>query len=210
MMFSNTDTKLPVMDIITAYNEETQSIHRDTTFCVSVFDSLAMQLNAKKFGNDVAFFLTLPSEPIFYFDSERTAGDSYVKGMLDGEANQTAVRKLIQKCYMEDSSSRSLEGTFTRVNAEGHHGEWCVAKPATKKEKLQQIIDFACSKVNCAAISNGGACYSPEDLLLHASVAMNNYYQAEGRHFWNCNFAGSGIIAITDPSTGNCKYQLKK
>ncbi|WZZ08061.1 hypothetical protein YC2023_093982 [Brassica napus] len=92
------------------------------------------------------------------------------------------------------------EGTFTRVNAEGHHGEWCVAKPATKKEKLQQIIDFACSKVNCAAISNGGACYSPEDLLLHASVAMNNYYQAEGRHFWNCNFAGSGIIAITDPS----------
>lgn len=75
-----------------------------------------------------------------------------------------------------------------------------MAKPATKKEKLQQIIDFARSKVNCADISNGGACYSPEDLLLHASVAMNNYYQAEGRHFWNCNFEGSGIIAITDPS----------
>lgn len=109
------DVVAKVMDIITAYNEETQSIHRscpqptypsnvgklfeklilvlidmslhsslpkrrDTTFCVSVFDSLAMQLNAKKFGNDVAFFLTLPSEPIFYFDSERTAGDSYVKG----------------------------------------------------------------------------------------------------------------------------------
>ncbi|KAH0862691.1 hypothetical protein HID58_079902, partial [Brassica napus] len=28
--------------------------------------------------------------------------------MLDGEANQTAVRKLIQECYMEDSSGRSL------------------------------------------------------------------------------------------------------
>ncbi|KAL0715737.1 hypothetical protein Bca4012_065059 [Brassica carinata] len=50
------------------------------------------------------------------------------------------------------------------------------------------------------AISKGGACYSPEDLLLHASVAMNFYYQAEGRHFWNCNFEGSGIIAITDPN----------
>nr|VDD54577.1 unnamed protein product [Brassica oleracea] len=59
MMLSNTDTKLPVMDITTAYNEETRNIHilwkstqsqaghvlpkcRDTTFCVSVFDSLAM------------------------------------------------------------------------------------------------------------------------------------------------------------------------
>ncbi|CAF2214948.1 unnamed protein product, partial [Brassica napus] len=95
----------------------------DTTFCVSVFDSLAMQLNAKKFGNDVAFFLTLPSEPIFYFDSERTAGDSYVKGMLDGEANQTAVRKLIQKCYMEDSSSRSL-GLLSHVRPYSFKGCW--------------------------------------------------------------------------------------
>ncbi|WZZ17004.1 hypothetical protein YC2023_110093 [Brassica napus] len=123
MMFSNTDTKLPGMDITTAYNEETQSIHRDTTFCVSVFDSLAMQLNAKKFGNDVAFFLTLLSEPIFYFDSERTAGDSYVKGILDGEANQTAVRKLIQKCYMEDSSSRSL-GLLSHVRPYSFKGCW--------------------------------------------------------------------------------------
>ncbi|KAF8066465.1 hypothetical protein N665_1155s0017 [Sinapis alba] len=71
-----------------------------------------------------------------------------------------------------------------------HHGEWCVAKPATKNKKLKEIIDFACSKVDCAAISNGGA--------------------SEGRHSWNCNFEGSGIIAITDPSTGNCKYQFKK
>ncbi|KAH0944086.1 hypothetical protein HID58_003723, partial [Brassica napus] len=139
-----------IMDITTAYNEETQSIHRDTTFCVSVFDSLAMQLNAKKFGNDVAFFLTLPSEPIFYFDSERTAGDSYVKGMLDGEANQTAVRKLIQKCYMEDSSSRSL-GLLSHVRPYSFKGCWSYKAASlmlwiyTRKHKLnvfrRKVID---------------------------------------------------------------------
>lgn len=31
-----------------------------TTFCVSVFDGLAMQLNAEFCGNVVVFFLTLP------------------------------------------------------------------------------------------------------------------------------------------------------
>ncbi|ESQ30855.1 hypothetical protein EUTSA_v10012146mg, partial [Eutrema salsugineum] len=77
--------------------------------------------------------------------------------------------------------------------------DWCVAKPATKNEKLLQIINYACSKVDCKIISEGGACYSPNDLFNLASVAMNLYYQAQGRHFSNCDFEGSGIITITDP-----------
>lgn len=43
--------------------------------------------------------------------------------MLDGEANQTAVRKLIQKCYMEDSSSRSL-GLLSHVRPYSFKGCW--------------------------------------------------------------------------------------
>ncbi|ESQ30843.1 hypothetical protein EUTSA_v10011991mg [Eutrema salsugineum] len=90
------------------------------------------------------------------------------------------------------------------------HGYWCVAKPATKNKKLLEIIKFACSEVDCKIISKGGPCYSPNDLLNHASVAMNLYYQAQGRHYWNCYFGGSGIIAITDPSSGNCIYKFRR
>ncbi|KAJ0259263.1 X8 domain-containing protein [Hirschfeldia incana] len=46
----------------------------------------------------------------------------------------------------------------------------------------------------------GGSCYDPNTPLNHASVAMNLYYQAQGRHYWNCNFEGSGLITVTDPS----------
>ncbi|KAB1221367.1 Glucan endo-1,3-beta-glucosidase [Morella rubra] len=29
---------------------------------------------------------------------------------------------------------------------------------------------------------------------------MNAYYQAVGRHQWNCDFRDSGLVALTDPS----------
>ncbi|CAH8358938.1 unnamed protein product [Eruca vesicaria subsp. sativa] len=56
----------------------------------------------------------------------------------------------------------------------------------------------------------GGSCYDPNTPLNHASNAMNLYYQAQGRHQQDCYFEGSGLITITDPSYGNCKYQYRK
>ncbi|CAE6047670.1 unnamed protein product [Arabidopsis lyrata] len=89
-------------------------------------------------------------------------------------------------------------------------GDWCVAKPSTANERLQENINFACSKIDCQIILEGGACYLPDNLISRASVAMNLYYQAQGRHFWNCNFEGSGLIGITDPSYEGCIYQFRK
>ncbi|KAL1191208.1 Glucan endo-1,3-beta-glucosidase [Cardamine amara subsp. amara] len=103
----------------------------------------------------------------------------------------------------------SSGGSFMKVKAQSS-GNWCVAKPSTGKEKLQENIDFACSKIACQIISKGGACNTPDNLMSHASVVMNLYYQAHGRNYWNCNFTGSGLIGITDPSYGNCIYQFRK
>ncbi|XP_019099805.1 PREDICTED: glucan endo-1,3-beta-glucosidase-like [Camelina sativa] len=89
-------------------------------------------------------------------------------------------------------------------------GKWCVAKPSTATNKLQQNIDYACSKVDCKIISKGGACYSPDSLISTASVAMNLYYQTLGRDFWSCQFEGSAFISVTDPSYGNCIYTFHK
>ncbi|KAG0471386.1 hypothetical protein HPP92_015932 [Vanilla planifolia] len=65
---------------------------------------------------------------------------------------------------------------------------WCVAKPSTEEVDLQNIINFACSMIDCRLIQNGGLVSTPETNISHASVAMNLYYQSEGRNSWNCHF----------------------
>ncbi|TYJ39352.1 hypothetical protein E1A91_A04G064100v1 [Gossypium mustelinum] len=67
-------------------------------------------------------------------------------------------------------------------------------------------INYACSKVDCQIIQKGCPCFNPDNLINHASIAMNLYYQSMGRNVWNCDFKGSGLIVISDPSYGNCLY----
>ncbi|KAI7733509.1 hypothetical protein M8C21_015730 [Ambrosia artemisiifolia] len=102
-------------------------------------------------------------------------------------------------------------GIFGNAKAQAPgQGAWCVAKPSTSDEELQNNINYACTYVDCKMIRPGGVCFEPQKLENRASVAMNLYYQANGRNYWNCDFKGSGIIAVTDPSYGNCKYSFKK
>ncbi|KAK8962431.1 Glucan endo-1,3-beta-D-glucosidase [Platanthera guangdongensis] len=83
---------------------------------------------------------------------------------------------------------------------------WCVAKPSTKEEDLQNNIQFACSKIDCGLIQRGGPCFDPQTSISHASVVMNLYYQSAGRHSWNCYFGGSGLIVLTYPTMGVIRF----
>ncbi|XP_022976886.1 glucan endo-1,3-beta-D-glucosidase-like [Cucurbita maxima] len=83
---------------------------------------------------------------------------------------------------------------------------WCLPKPSSDQATLLGNIDFACSKVDCKIIQEGGSCFDPDTLFNHASVAMSLYYNAEGDDQWNCDFRGSGVIVITNPSYENCIY----
>ncbi|KAF3555546.1 hypothetical protein F2Q69_00017958 [Brassica cretica] len=90
---------------------------------------------------------------------------------------------------------------FMSVNSQVRsQGDWCIANSITDNDKLIKNIDFACSKIDCGIIMEGGSCYDPNTPLNHASVAMNLYYQAHGRHLRDCYFDGSGLITIIDPS----------
>ncbi|CAF1914078.1 unnamed protein product [Brassica napus] len=82
---------------------------------------------------------------------------------------------------------------------------WCVAKPSSDQATLLDNINYACSHVDCRLLSSGYPCYSPNNLINHASIPMNLYYQANGRNYWN--FTNSGLIVITNPSYGNCYYE---
>ncbi|CAF1872370.1 unnamed protein product [Brassica oleracea var. botrytis] len=96
---------------------------------------------------------------------------------------------------------------FMRVNSQSQ-GSWCIANALTDNEILLKNINFACSQIDCGIILEGGSCYDPNTPLNHASVAMNLYYQAQGRHYWNCQFDGSGLITVIDPSEFCLSTQL--
>ncbi|CAG7904923.1 unnamed protein product [Brassica rapa] len=103
----------------------------------------------------------------------------------------------------------SSERNFIKVNAETK--TWCVAKPSSDQAALLDNINYACSHVDCRVLSSGCPCYSPGNLINHASVAMNLYYQANGRNYWNCNFKNSGLIVITNPTlldSGFCERMM--
>lgn len=84
---------------------------------------------------------------------------------------------------------------------------WCVPKVDVSDQALQANIDFVCSSgVDCKPIQDGGPCFNPNTLRSHAAYAMNTYYQTNGRHDFNCDFAQTGVLTTTDPSTDTCKY----
>ncbi|GLU17755.1 hypothetical protein SLE2022_341110 [Rubroshorea leprosula] len=83
---------------------------------------------------------------------------------------------------------------------------WCVAKPSSDQATLLANVNYACSQADCRILQRGCPCFFPDNLINHASIAMNIYYQAKGRNHWNCDFKGSGLIVMTDPSYANCIY----
>ncbi|KAL5839140.1 hypothetical protein ACOSQ4_011748 [Xanthoceras sorbifolium] len=85
---------------------------------------------------------------------------------------------------------------------------WCVAKNETSGNVLQSNLDFACSQaqVDCGPIQHGAPCFVPDNLINHASYAMNSYFQNYGKTPESCDFRGSGIIVTLDPSRGGCTY----
>lgn len=85
-------------------------------------------------------------------------------------------------------------------------GSWCVPKPDASNAALQANINYVCSqKVDCGPIQPGGVCFAANNLRALATYAMNAYYQANGRHPFNCDFSNSGVIVSTNPSHDNCR-----
>ncbi|MED6146109.1 hypothetical protein PIB30_031593 [Stylosanthes scabra] len=100
----------------------------------------------------------------------------------------------------------SNNGPATPVARRGSQ-KWCVPKPDATVAAMQANINYACSQnIDCRPIQPGGTCYAP-DVRVLASYAMNAYYQANGRHDFNCNFSNSAVITSENPSHGTCLMQ---
>ncbi|KAJ4842390.1 hypothetical protein Tsubulata_000934 [Turnera subulata] len=93
-----------------------------------------------------------------------------------------------------------ISGTGGDLVIPNEQKTWCVAKPSSDEGTLMANINYACSEVDCRILHKGCPCFSPDNLINHASIAMNLYYQCKGRNTWNCDFKNSGLIVMTDPS----------
>ncbi|KAL7586200.1 hypothetical protein Lser_V15G35807 [Lactuca serriola] len=84
---------------------------------------------------------------------------------------------------------------------------WCIPTSGASEEVLQMNIDYVCGLgFDCQPISKGGRCFYPDSVRAHAAYAMNVYYQATGRHDYDCDFRNTGAITSSNPGYGRCKY----
>ncbi|CAL1374520.1 unnamed protein product [Linum trigynum] len=85
---------------------------------------------------------------------------------------------------------------------------WCVPKASASDQALQANINYVCSQkgMDCRPIQAGGPCFGPNKVRSHASFVMNSFYRLNGARPFNCDFAGTGVVANSDPSHGSCKY----
>ncbi|PWA53045.1 X8 domain-containing protein [Artemisia annua] len=84
---------------------------------------------------------------------------------------------------------------------------WCVARNDASPDALQNALNYACGAgADCTAIQESGECFLPDTLQAHASYAFNSFYMHAFLALGSCDFAGTAIVAKTDPSYGTCVY----
>ncbi|KAL4574746.1 hypothetical protein LXL04_021582 [Taraxacum kok-saghyz] len=84
---------------------------------------------------------------------------------------------------------------------------WCIPTTGASEEVLQMNIDYVCGLgFDCEPIKKGGRCFYPDSVRAHATYAMNVYYQATGRHVYDCDFRRTGAITSSNPGMNLSTY----
>ncbi|XP_023742083.1 glucan endo-1,3-beta-glucosidase 4 [Lactuca sativa] len=98
-----------------------------------------------------------------------------------------------------------ISGGMT-VNASS--GGFCVARKGADVSSLEDGLNWACGpgQANCSAIQSGQPCYMPDTIENHASFAYNDYYQRMRSVGGTCDFSGTAVTTMVDPSYGSCIF----
>ncbi|GJZ66236.1 glucan endo-1,3-beta-glucosidase 4-like protein [Tanacetum coccineum] len=98
-------------------------------------------------------------------------------------------------------------GTSGDATANASSG-FCVARKGADTGSLQDGLNWACGpgQANCSAIQSGQPCFMPDTLENHASFAYNDYYQRMRSVGATCDFSGTAVTTMVDPSYGSCIF----
>ncbi|KZV29124.1 glucan endo-1,3-beta-glucosidase 4-like [Dorcoceras hygrometricum] len=55
--------------------------------------------------------------------------------------------------------------------------DWCVAQTDAPTDKLQSFLDYSCGVNDCSAIQSGAPCFRHDNVISHASYALNQEYR---------------------------------
>ncbi|KAE8725960.1 Type 1 membrane protein, putative isoform 1 [Hibiscus syriacus] len=85
---------------------------------------------------------------------------------------------------------------------------WCVAKPSVPDPIIQEAMNYACGTgADCDPIQPNGSCFHPDTLYAHASYAFNSYWQRTKSGGGTCEFGGTAILVVIDPSYDGCHFE---
>lgn len=105
--------------------------------------------------------------------------------------------------YFSNGSSVYTFGLDTSSqSALNASGGFCVARKGADTTSLQDGLNWACGPghANCSAVQSGQPCYMPDTIENHASYAYNDYYQRMRSVGGTCDFGGTAIMTMDDPS----------
>ncbi|KAI4313744.1 hypothetical protein L6164_026699 [Bauhinia variegata] len=101
-----------------------------------------------------------------------------------------------------------LIGAGTVLANDTTNQTFCVAKSNAEPKMLQAALDWACGpgKVDCSPLLKGQPCSEPDNVVGHATYAVNAYYQQMQKSPGTCDFKGVATVTTTDPSHGSCIF----
>ncbi|CAK9327895.1 unnamed protein product [Citrullus colocynthis] len=87
--------------------------------------------------------------------------------------------------------------------------KWCVMKPSAHLEDSQVApsVSYACYHADCTSLGYETSC-SGLDARSNISYAFNSYYQRSNQAEDACKFSGLSTVTNSDPSFGNCRFDI--
>ncbi|KAJ8753131.1 hypothetical protein K2173_017690 [Erythroxylum novogranatense] len=87
--------------------------------------------------------------------------------------------------------------------------KWCVMKASAKLDDPQVApsVSYACGLADCTSLGYGTSCGNL-DAKGNISYAFNSYFQTQNQLDSACKFPNLSTITKTDPSVGNCRFEI--
>lgn len=162
--------------------------------------------NAEKFNNNLIKRVLNdsgpPSQPMIPINS-------YIYELFNEDKRPGPVSEKSYGVYFSNGTSVYTFSLDTLGETAGNaSGGFCIARKGADITSLQDGLNWACGpgQANCSAIQSGQPCYMPDTVENHASFAYNDYYQRMRSVGGTCDFSGTAVTTMVDPSYGSCIF----